>query len=115
MAPRSPGPAEGGRKAQPSLDVRWFGPAVFTHITDRSTIATMAKIPPPVTADQPELVAAVIEARKIQMETEDTPFAIEWLMEHHPMSLNSATRVLEDATFQYAALYPEGHPGLESL
>lgn len=74
----------------------------------------MAKIPPQY-ADKPELVAAVIEARKTQMETEDTSFAIEWLMEHYPMSLKSATRVLEDETFQYAALYPEGHPGLEAL
>ena len=72
----------------------------------------MAKIPQQYT-DQPEMVNAVIEARRIQMETEDTSFAIEWLMEHYPMSLNSATRVLEDETFLYVALYPEGHPGLE--
>ena len=32
-------------------------------------------------ADQPELVAAIIEARSVQMETEDTAFAIEWLLE----------------------------------
>ena len=74
----------------------------------------MAKIPQQYT-DQPEMVNAVIEARRIQMETEDTSFAIEWLMEHYPMSLNSATRVLEDETFLYVALYPEGHPGLEAL
>ena len=65
--------------------------------------------------NQPELVGAVVEARKVQMETEDTAFAIEWLMEHYPMSLQSATRVLEDETFQYVGLYPEGHPGLEAL
>ena len=74
----------------------------------------MAKIPQQYT-DQPEMVNAVTEARRIQMETEDTSFAIEWLMEHYPMSLNSATRVLEDETFLYVALYPEGHPGLEAL
>ena len=39
-------------------------------------------------AEQPELVAAVLEARTVQMETEDTAFALEWLMEHCPkMSL----------------------------
>ena len=74
----------------------------------------MAKIPQKF-ADQPELVAAVIEARKVQMETEDTGFAIDWLMQHYPMSLSSATRTLEDETFQYVALYPDGHPGLEAL
>ena len=65
--------------------------------------------------EEPELVAAVIEARTVQMETEDTPFAVEWLMEHHPMTLESATKVLEDQTFRYKGLYPEGHPGLEAL
>ena len=65
----------------------------------------MAEIPQRY-ADQPQMVAAIIEARTVQMKTEDTSFAIEWLMEHYPMS------VLEDETFQYAALYPEGHPGL---
>ena len=74
----------------------------------------MAKIPAHY-VDQPELVEAVIEARRVQMETEDTTFAIEWLMEHHPMSVKAATRALEDETFQYTALYPEGHPGLEAL
>ena len=49
------------------------------------------------------------------METEDTSAAIKQLMERHPMSLTSATRVLDDKTFQYAALYPEGHPGLEAI
>ena len=66
-------------------------------------------------ADQPELVAAVIEARTVQMETEDTAFAIEWLQAHHAMSIESAARVLEDKTFRYPALYPEGHPGLEAM
>ena len=74
----------------------------------------MAEIPQRYT-DQPEMVAAIIEARRVQMETEDTAFAIEWLMEHYPMSLQSATRVIEDETFQYVALYPEGHPGLEAI
>ena len=74
----------------------------------------MAKIPPKF-ADQPELVNAIIEARRVQMETEDTSSAIEWLMEKYPMSLKSATRALEDETFQYVALYPEGHPGLEAI
>ena len=74
----------------------------------------MAKIPSQYN-NQPELVAAVIEARRVQMETEDTAFAIEWLQEHHGMSFESATRVLEDKTFRYPALYPEGHPGLEAM
>ena len=74
----------------------------------------MAKIPGQY-ANQPELVNAVIEARRIQMDTGDTPLAIEWLMEHHPMSQPSATRVLEHATFQYVAMYPDGHPRLEGL
>lgn len=76
----------------------------------------MAKIPPQY-ADQPELVSAVIDARKVQMETEDTAFAIEWLMEdgRTSFSLDSARRVLEDETFRYVALYPDGHPGLEAM
>ncbi len=75
----------------------------------------MAKIPQRF-ADQPELVKAVLDARRVQMETEDTAFAIEWLMENHPsISLDSAKRVLEDETFRYVALYPEGHPGLEAM
>ena len=49
------------------------------------------------------------------METEDTGFAIEWLIEHHPISLQSASRALEDQTFRHPALYPEGHPGLEAI
>ena len=74
----------------------------------------MAKIPEKFVG-KPELVAQVIEARKVQMETEDTAFAIEWLMESSEMSLTSAQKVLEDITFQYVALYPEGHPGLEAI
>ena len=65
--------------------------------------------------DQPELVAAVIDARRVQMETEDTGFAMEWLMEHYSMTVRSAAKVLNDETFQYPGLYPEGHPGLEAL
>ena len=74
----------------------------------------MAKIPEHY-ADQPKLVAAIIEARTVQMETEDTAFAIEWLLEHVAMSIESATRALGDETFRYLALYPEGHPGLEAM
>ena len=74
----------------------------------------MAKMPGQY-ANQPELVNAVIEARRIQMDTGDTSLAIEWLMEHHPMSQPSATRVLEHATFQYVVMYPNGHPRLEGL
>lgn len=66
-------------------------------------------------ADEPELVAAIVEARTVQMETEDTAVAIEWLLEHSSMSVESATRVLQDETFRYPALYPEGHPGLEAM
>ena len=75
----------------------------------------MAQIPQQY-ANQPALVAAVIDARRVQMETEDNASAIEWLMEHHSsFSLDSAKRVLEDETFRYVALYPEGHPGLEAM
>ena len=49
------------------------------------------------------------------METEDTAFAIEWLLEHVAMSVESATRALRDETFRYPALYPERHPGLEAM
>lgn len=75
----------------------------------------MAQIPKQF-ADQPELVAAVIDARKVQMETEDTAVAIEYLMENYSsFSYNSARRALDDETFRYIALYPEGHPGLEAM
>ena len=74
----------------------------------------MAQIPQKFQA-QPELVAQVIEARQVQMDTEDTAFAIEWLTQSSEMSLASATRALENETFQYVALYPPGHPGLEAL
>ncbi len=75
----------------------------------------MAQIPKQY-LNKPQLVEAVIDARRVQMETEDTAFAIEWLMEHHAsFSLDSAKRVLEDETFRYVALYPKGHPGLEAM
>ena len=65
---------------------------------------------------QPELVAAIIEARRVRMETEDTAFAVEWLLDCHPkMSIDSATRVLNDETFRFVGLYPPGHPGLEAM
>ena len=66
-------------------------------------------------ADQPELTEAIIGARRLQIETGDDTAAIEWLVEKYPMTIQSATRALNDETFQYPALYPEGHPGLESL
>lgn len=66
-------------------------------------------------ADQPELVRAIIGARRVQMETEDDAAAIRWLLKAYPMSIQSATRVINDETFRYTALYPEGHPDLESL
>ena len=65
--------------------------------------------------DQPELVEAVIDARRLQMETGNDAVAIKRLLENYPMTIGSATRALNDETFQYAGLYPEGHPGLESL
>ena len=65
--------------------------------------------------EQPELVNAVREARAVQMETEDTPFAIEWLMEHYPMSIESAQKAMDDVTFRYAVFYPHGHPGWEAI
>lgn len=68
------------------------------------------------TANQTELVHAVIDARIVQMETEDTPFVIEWLMEHHSsFSIDLARRVLDNETSRYVALYPEGHLGLEAM
>ena len=63
----------------------------------------------------PTVAAAVLEARQVETVTEDQGFAIEWLIEHSGMSLDSATRAIEDKTFRYRALYPEGHPGLEAL
>lgn len=75
---------------------------------------TKAKIPARF-ADQPELVEAVIDARRLQMETGDDIAAIERLLTNYPMTIQSATRAINDETFQYPALYPEGHPGLESL
>lgn len=66
-------------------------------------------------AGQPELVRAIIGARRVQMETENDAAAIRWLLETNPMTIQSATRVINDETFRYPALYPEGHPGLESL
>ena len=58
-------------------------------------------------ADQPELVNAVIGARQLQMETGDDTAAIEWLLGAYPMTMQSATRAINDETFQYPALYPE--------
>ena len=65
-------------------------------------------------ADKPELVNAVLDARQLQMEEGDD-VAIAWLLENYPMTIRSVMRVINDETFQYPALYPEGHPGLESL
>lgn len=74
----------------------------------------MAKVPH-YYSDRPELVKAIIEAGTVQMETEDTAFAVDWLLEHYPMSLESAQRAVDDQTFRHPALYPDGHPGLEAL
>ena len=64
-------------------------------------------------ADQPELVEAVIEARRVQMESGDTDAAIRDLVaRYESMSVNSATRALEDKTFRHPSLYPDGHPGI---
>lgn len=66
--------------------------------------------------NQPALVAAIIDARRVQMETEDTGFAIEWLMDAQPqLNVESASRALNDQTFRYEALYPTGHPGLDAM
>ena len=73
-----------------------------------------AKIPAKF-ADQPELVNAVIGARQIQMDTEDDDEALDFLMRNYPMTVDSATKVIQDQTFRYVALYPEGHFGLEAL
>ena len=75
----------------------------------------MAKLPKQY-RNQPELVQAVIEARRIQMTTNDDQAAITWLTEHYPtMSTASATRAIEHLTFQYVAMYPDGHPRIEEL
>ena len=66
-------------------------------------------------SEQPDLVDAILEARRVQMETEDTSFAIEWLLEHHGITLASATKALRDETFRHPALYPKGHPGLDAI
>ena len=63
--------------------------------------------------DKLVLVEAVSEARAVQMETEDTGFAIEWLIEHHPMTLESATRCLNDETLDHKD--PEGPETLENI
>lgn len=74
---------------------------------------TFANVPKRFT-DQPELLDAILEARTVQMNTEDTAAAIDWLVANHPISRYSATRALEDQTFRYRALYPDGHPELEA-
>ena len=66
-------------------------------------------------ANNPALVAAVVEARQVELDTRDPAFAIEWLLEHSDMSVDSATRAIQDQTFRYPALYPAGHPGLDAL
>ena len=38
------------------------------------------------------------------METGDDAAAIEWLLENYPMTMQSATRAVNDETFQYPAL-----------
>ena len=73
----------------------------------------MAQIPQRY-ADQPEMVTAIIGRGQSGWRLR-AQIAIAWLMEHYPMSLNSATQVLDDETFQYVALYPEGHTGLEAI
>ena len=83
--------------------------------TDRLLNLMTSSAVPERYASQPGLVIAIIDARKVQMETEDTPFAIEWLMEHYPMSLASAEKALNDETFRYKGLYPDGHPGLDAM
>ena len=66
-------------------------------------------------ADQPELVDAVVEARRVQMNTGDTAQAIRELMESgQSFSFDSATRVLDNKTFRHPGLYPDGHPGVEA-
>ncbi len=74
----------------------------------------MAKLPKQYD-NQPELVNAVTEARRIQMDTGDTPSAIEWLTQQIKITRASATRALEHETFQYIAMYPEGHSRVRTL
>lgn len=65
--------------------------------------------------NQPELVNAIIEARRVQMDTGDTPSAIESLTQKIRISQASATRALEHETFQYIAMYPEEHSRVPAL
>ena len=74
----------------------------------------MARIPKQ-HANQTELVQAVIDAKRLKVTTGYTEAAITWLTEHYPMSPPSATRALEHEAFQYVAMYPDGHPRLETL
>ena len=74
----------------------------------------MARIPKQY-ENQPDLVRAVVEARRIQMNGSDDEAAIAWLEQNHRMSSYSATRVIRHQTFQYVAMYPDGHPRVEEL
>ena len=70
---------------------------------------------PPQYQHQPELVNAVIEARRIQMTTGDDEQAITWLADNHDISAKSAARAIEHQTFQYIPMYPEGHPRIPEI
>ena len=65
--------------------------------------------------NSPELIDAVLHARKLQMQFGDDA-AIEYLVQNTPMmSEYSAIRCINDETFRYHAFYPKGHHGLQSL
>ena len=64
--------------------------------------------------NQPELVAAVLKARTIQMEDGDDKAMI-YLVDEYGMGESSASRCLNNETFIYAALYPEGHDGYKII
>ena len=68
----------------------------------------MAKLPKQYD-NQPELVNAITEARS-QMDTGDTPSAIEWLTQHQ-----GSGQQPEPLNVQYIAMYPEGHSRVRTL
>ena len=63
----------------------------------------------------PELAQAVLDARKIQMETGDNSQAAAYLLEQWRTSEDSARKCIEGETFGYEAIFPEGHPLLEEI
>ena len=74
----------------------------------------MANIPKQY-VNKPQLVQSVMTARQLQMEGKCDDDIIEWLTQQSTMSRESAARAIKHVTFQYVAMYPEGHPHLVAL